>query len=210
VFIAVTAYDLPPPIATRLSPSAVAAKPLPPAAAAAIEPATDDRGSAGEDSVGAAPAVETPEPVAVSPLPATVEHPDVTRETRAGGGKRALRGRFSSMTIEGLQTKYVEVVGRPTGSTHRAYLVWKIREAEKGRIPVGPCKVRQHVGEPVDLKILPLRVESVAVDRMDEAWRTRGIKSRMEFLRRAVGHYLEHIGANEAAALFATGTDGAG
>ena len=25
---------------------------------------------------------------------------------------------------------------------------------------------------------------------MDEAWRTRGIKNRMEFFRRALGHYL--------------------
>jgi hypothetical protein len=37
---------------------------------------------------------------------------------------------------------------------------------------------------------------------MDEAWRTRGIKNRMEFFRRALGHYLSHLGAEEAAALF--------
>ena len=52
------------------------------------------------------------------------------------------------------------------------------------------------------MKILPLRLEAEVVERMDEAWRTRGIKNRMEFFRRALGHYLSHLGADEAAALF--------
>jgi hypothetical protein len=37
------------------------------------------------------------------------------------------------MTIEELQTEYLDVVGRSTGSDDRRYLIWKIREAEKGR-----------------------------------------------------------------------------
>ena len=53
------------------------------------------------------------------------------------------------------------------------------------------------------MKILPLRLEAEVVERMDEAWRARGIKNRMEFFRRALGHYLSHLGAEEAAALFA-------
>lgn len=52
------------------------------------------------------------------------------------------------------------------------------------------------------MKILPLRLEAEAVERMDEAWRARGMKSRMEFFRRALGHYLAHIGAVEAAGIF--------
>ena len=87
-------------------------------------------------------------------------------------------------------------------------LIWKIREAEKGRIPVGPRPAR--TGEPADVKILPLRLESAIVERMDDAWRSRGIKNRMEFFRRALGHYLTHLGAEDAAAMFATGTDVAG
>ena len=47
-------------------------------------------------------------------------------------------------------------------------------------------------------------LEAEVVERMDEAWRTRGIKNRMEFFRRALGHYLSHLGAEEAAALFVT------
>ncbi len=113
------------------------------------------------------------------------------------------RGRFVSMSVEELQTKYLEVVGRATGSDDRRYLIWKIREAEKGRIPVGPRKTTERSGEPLDVKTLPLRLEAAVVERMDEAWRSRGIKNRMEFFRRALGHYLTHVGADEAAAMFA-------
>ena len=108
------------------------------------------------------------------------------------------------MSVEDLQAKYLEAVGRATGSDDRRYLIWKIREAEKGRIPVGPRKTREGEGEPLDVKILPLRLEAEIVERMDEAWRSRGIKNRMEFFRRALGHYLTHLGADDAAALFAS------
>jgi hypothetical protein len=101
----------------------------------------------------------------------------------------------------------LEVFGHPTGSVDRRYTEWKIREAEKGRIPVGPRPAR--TGEPADVKILPLRLEFAVVERMDDAWRTRGIKNRIEFFRRALGHCLTHHGA-DAAAMFSTGTDVAG
>jgi hypothetical protein len=113
------------------------------------------------------------------------------------------RGRFVSMTIDELQTKYLDVVGRSTGSDDRRYLIWKIREAEKGRINVGPRKTRTREGEPLEVKILPLRLEADVADKMDEAWRSRGIKNRMDFFRGAIGHYLTHLGAADAAALFA-------
>ena len=97
---------------------------------------------------------------------------------------------------------YLDIVGRPTGSDNKGYLIWKIREAEKGRVPVGPRKTRARSGDPADMKILPLRLESAAIEQMDEAWRNLGIKSRMEFFRGAIGHYLAHLGARDAAALF--------
>ena len=145
------------------------------------------------------PAEEPQRPTRTSARATSVPEPETTL---AESTPPKLRGRFASMTIEELQTKYLEVVGRSTGSDDRRYLIWKIREAEKGRIPVGPRKTRERNGEPVDVKILPLRLEAEVVERMDEAWRTRGIKNRMEFFRRALGHYLSHLGAEEAAALF--------
>jgi hypothetical protein len=37
---------------------------------------------------------------------------------------------------------------------------------------------------------------------MDEAWRSKGIKNRMEFFRGAIAHYLTQLGARDVAALF--------
>lgn len=153
------------------------------------------------------PAVaETPHPAprdesASEPAPSAPETAPVTPPTASTPPKQ--RGRFASMTIEELQAKYLDVVGRPSQSSARDYLIWKIREAEKGRITIGPRKARAHDGEPLDVKIIPLRLEAAVVDKMDAAWRTRGIKNRMQFFRDAIGHYLAHLGAADAAALFA-------
>ena len=147
--------------------------------------------------------------------PAAEEHPEAPQQT-AQPKKRARkntsdgaptahaeRGRFKSMTVDELQAMYLQKVGRPTGSTDKAYLIWKIREAEKGRIPFGPRETRSPEQQgATDVRILPLRLEASAVEQMDAAWKEHGMKSRMEFFRRALGHYLEHIGAHDAAALF--------
>lgn len=119
---------------------------------------------------------------------------------------KAKRGRFTEMNVEQLQAQYTSVVGRPTGSTDRRYLIWKIREAEGGRIPIGPRATRTPGQQAqTDVKILPLRIGTEAVERIDAAWRNAGMKSRMEFFRRALGHFLKHLGQREAAALFAAG-----
>jgi hypothetical protein len=153
---------------------------------------------------------------AVEPAPALVEEaPRATRSTARATPESVPetppdesvppkpRGRFASMTIEELQQKYLDVVGRPTDSVARAYLIWKVREAEKGRITVGPLKSRARAGQPLDMKILPLRLEADVADKMDEAWRAKGIKNRMEFFRGAIGVYLTQLGASDVAALFA-------
>ena len=50
-------------------------------------------------------------------------------------------------------------------------------------------------------------MEAAVVDKLDEAWRSRGIKNRMEFFRGALAAYLAQIGATDAAALFATSAE---
>ena len=137
----------------------------------------------------------------VRAMPAPEPEPETTLAERTPPKPR---GRFASMTIEELQTMYLDVVQRPSGSTDRRYLIWKIREAEKGRINVGPRKTRARDGEPLDVKILPLRLEADVADKMDEVWRAKGIKNRMEFFRGAIGHYLTQLGAEEVAAQFIT------
>jgi hypothetical protein len=107
------------------------------------------------------------------------------------------------MTIEELQRLYLSVVGRPTGSTDARYLQWKIREAEKGHVPVGPRESRTPAQEAQsDIRILPLRLDAPRVAALDATWRAKGMKSRMDLFRRALAHYLAHVGAHGAAALF--------
>jgi hypothetical protein len=113
-------------------------------------------------------------------------------------------GKLTRLNVHELQARYLEVVGRPTGSTNKAYLIWKIREAQKGRIPLGQRKNAHREG--VTFKVLPLRMEAAVVDKLDEAWRSRGIKNRMEFFRGALCHYLKELGAEDAAARFADAT----
>lgn len=155
----------------------------------------------------AAPAEPTPSPN-VAPTLARA-----ARARTASPGKptsaspradRPERGRFKSMTIDELQTAYLSIVGRPTGSTDRRYLIWKIREAEKGRVPVGPRETRTPDQEAAtETRILPLRLDAPSVAAIDATWRAQGLKSRMEFFRRALGHYLAHLGAHGAAGMFA-------
>ena len=121
-----------------------------------------------------------------------------TKATKASAGKAE---KLTRLEVPELQALYLDVVGRPTGSTNSAYMVWKIREARNGRIPVGPRKNAHREG--VTFKVLPLHMEAAVVDKLDEAWRSRGIKNRTEFFRGALGHYLKHLGAEDAAMLFA-------
>jgi len=146
-------------------------------------------------------AADAGEQVAKVPEAAT---PDAEAETIAQPEPASTDGKLTRLEVPELQARYLEVVGRATGSTNKPYMIWKIREAQKGRIPLGPRKNAHREG--VTFKVLPLRMEAAMVDKLDEAWRSRGIKNRMEFFRGALGHYLKELGAEEAAALFADAT----
>jgi hypothetical protein len=111
--------------------------------------------------------------------------------------------RLSKLSIPELQALYLDVVGRPTSSIHRRYLQWKVTQARKGRIPVGPRGNRRTDGDAVDFKVLPLRMEAELVNRLDEARERLGLKSRMDLFRRALHAFLGGQGEAEVAALFA-------
>ncbi len=119
-------------------------------------------------------------------------------EATAAGAPLA-RGELSKLTIEELQAKYLAVVGRSTGSTNQAYLQWKIREAKKGRIRVGPPRVRTPKGPQ---QILSVRVDEEAVPLLDAAWRKHGLRSRNDLVLRALGRELAALGESDAAARF--------
>lgn len=84
----------------------------------------------------------------------------------------------------------------------RGYLLWKIRQAQKGRIRVGPARQRAST-DPADFKVLPLRMETATVDLLDAARERLGLTSRTELFRRALQLYLSKAGEAEVADLLA-------
>jgi hypothetical protein len=153
-------------------------------------PTSDENVSAGEET-GETEATEATEETATD-----AAEDDETTEGQ-DGDEKPLR----KLSIPELQARYREVVGRPTGSSHRRYLIWKIREAQKGRVPVGP-RTRRSPGEPApEYKILPFRMEADVVDRLDAARERMGLRSRMDLFRKAIASYLSKMGESELAAI---------
>ena len=70
-------------------------------------------------AVEPAPADEPQRPTRTSARATSVREPETTL---AESTLPKPRGRFASMTVEELQTKYLEVVGRSTGSDDRRYV----------------------------------------------------------------------------------------
>jgi len=120
-------------------------------------------------------------------------------ETAAQTEPTAAGEKLTKLEVPELQARYLEVVGRPTSSSHAGYLRWKITQARKGRIPVGPRKSAHREG--VTFKVLPLRMESELVDKLDEAWRRQGLHSRMDLFRKSLQAFLQNVGEADVAAM---------
>jgi len=106
---------------------------------------------------------------------------------------------LTKLDVDTLRDRYNEIVGRPTGSTDKRYLIWKIRQAQKGKIPVGPIPGRRGDGIGRDYKVLPVRMEADLVEKLDEAWKRQGLESRMQLFRQALSTYLAGKGETELA-----------
>ncbi|HPA80639.1 MAG: ribbon-helix-helix protein, CopG family [Myxococcales bacterium] len=112
------------------------------------------------------------------------------------------------LSVEELQARHREIIGRPTGSTDVAYLRWRLRQAERGLIRVGSEPRVAHGNE--DILVLPLRMPAPVVERMDEARRRLGLASRAELFRRALHRYFVDSGEREVADFLLLRGDGAG
>jgi len=123
-------------------------------------------------------------------------------ETAAQKEPVSVGKKLSKLDVPALQARYLEVVGRTTGSTNKAYLLWKIREAQKGRIPVGPRRNSHREG--VAFKVLPLRLEADLVEKLDEVRKRQGLRSRMDLFRKSLQTFLASVGENDAANSLAT------
>jgi hypothetical protein len=142
-----------------------------------------------------AKAARAKEPAADAPAP------EVEAEAGAPADAPA-REKLTKLDLPTLQARYLEVVGRQTSSSHAGYLRWKITQAQKGRIPVGPRKSAHREG--VTFKVLPLRMESDLVDKLDEAWRRQGLHSRMDLFRRSLQAFLQNAGEADVAEMLGT------
>jgi hypothetical protein len=155
------------------------------------------RPSAAVTAPVAAPAAQEPDPLAPE-----IEAPAKSTDCTADQGKPTGE-KLSKLDVPTLQARYLEVVGRPTGSDNRSYLVWKIREAQMGRIPVGPRQSTRREG--VVFRILPMRMEADLVEKLDEVWRRRGLRSRMHLFRESLQAYLSGVGETDVAAMLTAG-----
>lgn len=85
-------------------------------------------------AVEPAPAEEPQRPTRTSAHATPVPEPEPEPETTlAESTLPKPRGRFASMTVEELQTKYLEVVGRSTGSDDRRYV--ELTDMGSRRVP---------------------------------------------------------------------------
>ena len=139
--------------------------------------------------------VATPEATEKEAKPAKKATAPETETTEDADGEPKL----SKLDVPELQAKYREIVGRETRSSSKNYLVRKVRQAQQGKVAIGP----RSRGETTEHKVLPIRVPAAAVADLDESWKRLGLKSRTEFFLRAVHAYLEGAGENDTAALFA-------
>jgi hypothetical protein len=116
----------------------------------------------------------------------------------------------TGMSIAELRARHQELIGRPTGSTDVAYLRWRLRQAERGLIRVGSEPRVAHSAD--EVLVLPLRMSATVVERIDEARRRLGLRSRAELFRRALHGYFVESGEREIAELLlrVAGADVAG
>ena len=114
--------------------------------------------------------------------------------------RRGRRGRFTDLTLDNLKRLFVEKIGRESGSNDRRYLEWKIREADKGRVRVGPLD-RARALPPAEIMTLPWRLPRATVARIDEARARLNVSTRSALLTEALAELLARRGEPEVAAL---------
>ena len=146
--------------------------------------------------------------VAPRPAPAPAPEPATTDETESNPATTdesesttaPPRPDLKALSVDDLRTAYVEEVGRPTKSTDRNYLIWKIGQARKGKVPVGPVS-RTRSAAAGERRVLPLRMHEDTIDALDDVWRRHSLSSRMDMFRCALHQYLTSLDEHEAAAL---------
>jgi hypothetical protein len=95
-----------------------------------------------------------------APKPAPKSRGKAKPDEEADAGTGDSEVKLTKLSVEELRARYAEVIQRETSSSNRAYLIWKLRQAEKGR--VGPKR-----SEGVDA---PCRGSARIPGRDDRKW----------------------------------------
>jgi len=143
------------------------------------------------------PIVEEDAPIEATEAATPAEDDAPACETPADATPTPKRKR--DMTIEELQAEYLAVVGRPTTSTNRSYLYWKMAQARKGRITVGAIE-RRAARDKATQQTLPLTLPRETTRLLDAAVAASGARSRSAFIRAALVEKLRTIGGDDATA----------
>jgi hypothetical protein len=122
----------------------------------------------------------------------TTEAPETKRKREPSG--------LTKLTVEELQQRYLQEVGRPTESDNKGYLIWKIRQARKGKVRVGPARERKH--DAGTTQVVPLTLPRTTVAELDKVVERTDHKSRSDLLKRAIHDYLRIQGFGPVARLF--------
>jgi hypothetical protein len=107
--------------------------------------------------------------------------------------------KVSKLSVEDLRARFAEITGRESKSSNRPYLIWRVQQAQKGRVPVGP---RARRGDAGPAKVLPMRVPTAAIEPLDEVRRKLGLRSRNEMFHKAMASFLINAGESDLAGHF--------
>jgi hypothetical protein len=129
---------------------------------------------------------------ASAPVEAAVEAP-------AAKAEKPVKVKKVKPTIEELQALYLQTVGRATTSQHMGYLRWKIGEAKKGHVTVGPvtARAKRASGE---RQVLPLSLLRETTKLLDAACDAAGFKTRSAMIRQSMIELLNKIGTEPSMA----------
>jgi hypothetical protein len=110
---------------------------------------------------------------------------------------KSQRQELMAMSVKELKAKYEEVIKRKTGSSNKAYLVWKINLALDGKLPEPKRTARPK--DPAGYKVIPFRLGRTLSDAVDAAIDKSDINSRSDFYRHALAEKLTAMGEKELA-----------
>jgi hypothetical protein len=120
--------------------------------------------------------------------------------------------KLGKLRLNELQAKFAEVTGEKSRSPNKTFLIRRITETlQLTEIAAKTDKVKEHGTQPrtvrkrgrnehtTDRQVLPIRMQTSLVQKLDAARERLGLKNRTELFRRSLYEYLNKAGEIEVA-----------